>query len=96
MGFAGNNDPTYVIPTEIALKPESKGGSIAGKRGIEDMDFFIGDEARAHSNTYNLQSPVRQGQVDNWDLMEKFHQSCIFEYLRLEPEDHYFLLVNHP
>ena len=28
--------------------------------------------------------------------MEKFWQQCIFNYLRCDPEDHYFLLTESP
>lgn len=34
--------------------------------------------------------------MEDWDLMEKFLQQCIFKYLRAEPEDHYFLLTEPP
>ncbi|KAJ3050011.1 Arp2/3 complex subunit, actin nucleation center, partial [Rhizoclosmatium hyalinum] len=108
MGYAGNNDPQFIIPTVIATRDgpggtqtsgaggQSKQASsnIASKRGIEDMDFYIGDEAMANSLTYGVNYPVRHGQVENWDHMEKFHQACIYQYLRCEPEDHYFLLVS--
>lgn len=98
MGYAGNNDPQYIIPTAIATKEaaSNRTGNQAGgssKKGIEDLDYFIGDEALANSKTYSVSYPVRHAQVENWDLMEKFHQACIFEYLRCEPEDHCFLLV---
>jgi hypothetical protein len=49
---------------------------------------------QANSKSYQLSYPIRHGQVENWDLMEKFHQACIFKYLRCEPEDHTFLLVS--
>ena len=42
------------------------------------------------------QYPVRHGLVEDWDLMEKFLEHCIFKYLRAEPEDHYFLLTEPP
>ena len=35
-------------------------------------------------------------QVENWDTMERFWQQCIFNYLRCDPEDHYFLLTESP
>lgn len=35
-------------------------------------------------------------QVDNWDTMEKFWQHGIFNYLRCDPEEHYFLLTDSP
>ena len=43
-----------------------------------------------------LQYPVRHGLVEDWDLMERFLEQCIFKYLRAEPEDHYFLLTEPP
>lgn len=93
MGYAGNNDPAFILPTAIATKEQAQKGQQAAKRGIDDLDYFIGDEAMANSKTYSLNYPVRHGQVESWDLMEKFHQACIFQYLRCEPEDHAFLLV---
>lgn len=35
-------------------------------------------------------------QVENWDHMERFYQHCIFEHMRCDPEDHYFLLTEPP
>lgn len=43
-----------------------------------------------------FQYPVRHGLVEDWDLMERFLEQCIFKYLRAEPEDHYFLLTEPP
>ncbi|ORX89734.1 actin-related protein 3-like protein [Basidiobolus meristosporus CBS 931.73] len=98
MGFSGNTQPSYVIPTAIATRDNvsRKAGNIASKRGIEDLDFFIGDEAIANSKTYGVSYPIRHGQIDNWDYMERYWEQCIFKYLRCQPEDHYFLLTEPP
>lgn len=100
VGYAGNNIPQFVIPTVIttpnAAGSSSKSSNVASKRGIEDLDYFIGDEAISNSKSYGLSYPIRHGQVENWDLMEKFHQATIFQYLKCEPEDHYFLMVKNP
>jgi actin-related protein 3 len=98
MGYAGNTEPQFIVPTVIATKDErsSGTGTIKGKKGIEDLDFYIGDEALANSNTYNVTYPIRKGQIDDWDLMEKFWEQSIFKYLRCEPEDHYFFLTEPP
>ena len=76
----------------IPVKP----GNLASKRGIEDLDFFIGDEALANAKTpgYGVHYPIRHGMIDNWDHMERYWEQTIFKYLRAEPEDHYFLLVS--
>jgi actin-related protein 3 len=34
--------------------------------------------------------------VENWDTMEKFYQQCIFNYLRRDLENQYFLLNESP
>lgn len=119
MGYAGNSDPLFVIPTAIAVNStgsgastnkagtlggSSGGSSIGGSggitnssyRGIEDLDFTIGDEAISNSKTYTVKYPIRHGQVDDWDLMERYWEQCLFKYLKCEPEDHYFLLTEPP
>jgi len=97
MGYAGNVEPQYITPTVIATQ-EGKGTQKAAtqKKGVEDLDFFIGDEAVANNKTYDIFYPVRHGQVENWTHMEYFWEQCIFKYLRCEPEDHYFLLTEPP
>ena len=97
---------TSVFPTVIATKESaagtsatrgsaavSRGLNLASKRGIEDLDFHIGDEAVANSKTYSVHYPIRHGMIENWDHMERYWEQSIFKYLRAEPEDHYFLLV---
>ncbi|PIO62765.1 hypothetical protein TELCIR_15664, partial [Teladorsagia circumcincta] len=61
---------------------------------IDDLDFFIGDEALSPAAAnYSAKYPIRHGIVEDWDLMERFWEQCIFKYLRAEPEDHFFLLL---
>jgi len=98
LGYAGNKEPQYIIPSAIAVKETAKVGDDATRRltrGVEDLDFFIGDEAM-DAKGYAVKYPVRHGQVEDWDLMEKFMEQCIFKYLRAEPEDHHFLLTEPP
>ncbi|KNC47042.1 actin-like protein 3 [Thecamonas trahens ATCC 50062] len=101
MGFAGNVEPQFVVPTAIASNEETasnKGarGGPSTVKGLEDLDFHIGDEALAHQNTYQVYYPIRHGQIDNWDHMERFWEQCFFKYLRAEPEDHHVLLTEPP
>lgn len=96
MGYAGSAEPSFVIPTLIA-NPGEKGSVKKGlKEGLSDLDFYIGHEAQQRQDTYQLNYPVRQGIIDNWDNMERMWQRCIFKYLKCEPEDHYFLLTEPP
>ena len=96
-GNSGGGGSGAATRTFSSAGSSSQGTSnLASKRGIDDLDYFIGDEAMANAKTYGLNFPIRHGQVENWDLMEKFHQACLFQYLRCEPEDHHFLLTEPP
>ncbi|PWA78502.1 actin-like ATPase superfamily protein [Artemisia annua] len=112
MGFAGNVEPCFIAPTVVAVnesfitqpnRSSNKSSSswlAQHSAGVmADLDFFIGEEAISKSRTsgtYNLSYPIKHGQVENWDAMERFWQQCIFNYLRCDPEDHYFLLTESP
>lgn len=48
LGFAGNHEPQMIIPSAVAIKETAKVGEQSQRRlckGVEDLDFFIGDEA---------------------------------------------------
>ncbi|XP_010528072.2 PREDICTED: actin-related protein 3 isoform X2 [Tarenaya hassleriana] len=109
IGFAGNVEPCFILPTVVAVnesflnqsKSSSKSNWLAQHSAgvMADLDFFIGDEALTRSrssSTYNLHYPIEHGQVEDWDAMERYWQQCIFNYLRCDPEDHYFLLTESP
>ncbi|XP_014680660.1 PREDICTED: actin-related protein 3-like, partial [Priapulus caudatus] len=98
LGYAGNTEPQFIIPSSIAVKESAKIGDQASRRlgrGVDDLDFYIGDEA-LDATGYAVKYPIRHGIVEDWDLMERFWEQCIFKYLRAEPEDHYFLLTEPP
>eukprot|EP01083_Nonionella_stella_P052494 139260_1 len=95
MGYAGNSEPNYIIPSVISL-PVTKPG-MKGKDQCGDLDFFIGNEALvAKKQNYQIDYPIKHGIVENWDNMEKYWQRCIFQYLRADPEEHYVLLTEPP
>jgi len=103
MGFAGNIEPQFVIPTCVARaasKTSNQGmaSSHAQASGVAEMDFYIGDEAyaRKDSSRYLLSYPVVKGRIEHWDDMERFLQQAIFRNMRATPEDHNFLLTEPP
>lgn len=92
MGYAGNLDPSYMIPSTIATSLNKK----AGKYDNTDLDFFIGDEADAHRKSHKHSYIMNAGQVDDWEGIEKFWHKSIYSYLRCEPEEHRFILTEPP
>ncbi|KAK5620303.1 Actin- protein 3B [Crenichthys baileyi] len=98
IGYAGNTEPQFIMPSCIAIKESASVGEQAQRRlvrGVDDLDFYIGDEA-IDKPTYATKWPIRHGMVEDWDLMEKFMEQVIFKYLRAEPEDHTFLMTEPP
>lgn len=98
MGYASNVEPSYIVPSAIAngtggSSNDSTTISSRNRQGVDDLDFYIGDEAVSRSSTHQVNYPIRQGIIDNWDNMERIWQRCLFKYLRCEPEEHYMLLV---
>lgn len=95
MGFSGNIEPQYIIPTAIATREDDK--ALPGKKdGIDDLNYCIGDSALENSSTHSISYPIKHGLVDDWDSMERMWNRCLFEYLRCEPEEHYVLLTEPP
>lgn len=96
-GAAGSSTGRPAVANKPSYLTGGGGASshLSTKRGTEDLDFFIGDEALAAANGpgYGINYPIRHGQIENWDHMERFWSNSIFKYLRVEPEDHYFLLT---
>uniref|UniRef100_A0A673BLE0 Actin related protein 3B n=1 Tax=Sphaeramia orbicularis TaxID=375764 RepID=A0A673BLE0_9TELE len=98
VGYAGNTEPQFIMPSCVSIRESASVGDQSQRRvvkGVDDLDFFIGDEAVDKPN-YATKWPIRHGMVEDWDLMEKFMEQIIFKYLRAEPEDHSFLMVGPP
>jgi len=95
MGYAGNSEPNWIIPSVIACH-DANVNKTKGVSGVEDLDFHIGDQAMENSHIYQINYPVRKGQVENWGQMERMWAHCMFKYLRSDPEDHYFCLTEPP
>lgn len=95
MGYAGNEEPTYIIPSTYADAP-AKGSKTSGTEGtLDDLDFSIGYEAVNRPNAA-LKYPIQHGIVEDWDKMERMWQHCIYKYLRVEPQEHGFVLTEPP
>ena len=84
MGFSGNVEPQYIVPTAVAT--QECFGPKATHKELSDLDFYIGNEAASHASTHTVDHPIRHGLIENWDDMERLWQRCFFDYLRCEPE----------
>mmetsp|Transcript_24958 Transcript_24958/g.26051 ORF Transcript_24958/g.26051 Transcript_24958/m.26051 type:complete len:424 (+) Transcript_24958:70-1341(+) len=97
MGYAGNLEPDFVIPTAISELDKKSTLSTSNKN--DEFNYAIGYDAltlardsKAHTLTY----PMANGLINNWDLMEKYWNHSIYHYLKCDPESHYFVLTEPP
>jgi actin-related protein 3 len=93
MGYSGNMEPNFIVPTLMATIADGKTDS---SKDIEDLNFYIGDEVKKAGRDYNLCTPIEHGIVTSWDNMEKYWQRCIYDYLSADPEEHMMLLTEPP
>lgn len=94
MGFAGNVEPCFIVPTVVAVNESFLGQSRGQSKGnwaaqhsagvMADLDFFIGEEAVSRSQTssmYTLSYPIRHGQVHISLLGLYFSDLCVRQCL---------------
>mmetsp|Transcript_15630 Transcript_15630/g.31693 ORF Transcript_15630/g.31693 Transcript_15630/m.31693 type:complete len:422 (-) Transcript_15630:104-1369(-) len=96
MGYAGNYQPNFIVPTVISTIDEKMATTSGMSTRVADLDFYIGDEAMKKRAGYNIDYPIKHGTIRSWDNMEKFWQRCIFQYMRFDPEEHYVMLTEPP
>ena len=97
MGYAGNLDPDFVIPTAIADLDKKSTLSVSTKN--DEYDYFIGEQAINQAKTskkHKLTYPMQDGIIESWDLMEKYWHQSIYNYLKCDPQEHYFVLTEPP
>ena len=95
MGFSGNLDPDFVFPTAIAEINRKTDISMSSK--TEDYDFYIGNKAlevASSSNNHSMTYPMMNGMIEKWDHMEKYWHQSIYHYMKVDPQEHFFVLVN--
>lgn len=81
-GFAGEDAPRTVFPA-IVGRPRSDTAMIGGGCKKE----YIGDEAIKMMGVLDLSHPIKTGNVENWEDMEKVWHHCFYNELRIAPEE---------
>ena len=47
MGYASNVEPSFIIPSSIAVDQNENSNTIRSRPGgVDDLDFYIGNEVR--------------------------------------------------
>ena len=95
MGYAGNDEPTYIIPSLYGDSGTRGASGPISSDSMVDLEFAVGREAQARPNSI-LSHPIAHGIVEDWNKMERIWQHCIYKYLRVEPSEYGFVLTEPP
>uniref|UniRef100_A0A096M0R4 Actin related protein 3 n=1 Tax=Poecilia formosa TaxID=48698 RepID=A0A096M0R4_POEFO len=96
LGYAGNTEPQFIVPSCIAIKESAKVGDQAQRRmmkGVDDLDFYIGDEA-VDKPTYSTKVGGQRSEVRFEQNLRGFIQRLAANYFTLYPTGPVQLLLN--
>ena len=100
VGYAGNPIPSAVFPTAIAYRSNVGVEAVSQRKkrndglykSVEDLDYLVGENAFGHNN-YIPTCPIQHGIIQDWNSMEKIFDYSLYQELRCNPEEHYFLIT---
>ena len=60
---------------------------------IYHKDYFIGNQLKDQMNALNLEYPIKEGSIENWDEMEKIWQYIFCDELKVDPSEYNIVLT---
>ncbi|XP_036717280.1 actin-1-like [Balaenoptera musculus] len=91
VGFAGTEVPLAIFPTILGKLRHDK-----LLVGMEEEDWFIGNEVQKNRGKLNLKYPISRAAITNWDNMEKIWHYSFHQVLHVAPEQHSLTLTEPP
>jgi actin-related protein len=84
IGFAGEDSPRAYIPSVVGVLHSECSGGLASPNGKT-----MGQEYRFDVTNYKenmgIESPVQDGLVSNWDLLEQLWEHSLVQYCNKAP-----------
>ena len=93
-GFCYDDAPKHLVPMVLG-KPKSKSVLV----GMDQKDWFIGEEAIEKSSILNLEYPVEKGRIKDKDSIKHIEEMLMNLFtndLLIEHENHKFMFTEPP
>jgi len=90
-GLAGEDYPKSIFPSVVGTQKYPM-----CMIGMTQRSHYAGREAINKRGILHLESPIKHGQVMNWDEMENFLLYVYYRELRVPPEDFNTLITDAP
>ena len=95
-GFCKSGFSTEETPSSIISCLVGRPKYASGRVGFDKKKFFIGSEAAAISGVLNINNPISEGVVNNWDDIEKMLGFIFSSELKVDPSEYNVLLTETP
>lgn len=90
-GFSGEDGPRSVI-SSIVGKPKMPGIIV----GMEQKEYYVGEEALSKLDIMNFHSPVVKGEITDWNKFETMLHYLFYSELKVVPEEISILITESP
>lgn len=90
-GFASDDAPRNLIPM-ILGKAKSKGALV----GMDQKEWYIGQEAIAKKQFLNLEYPVKAGRIQDIGQMEQIFTHLMNDVMQCTLEEHRVIVTEPP
>jgi len=94
VGWAGTNFPESVFPSMVG-RPQLR-AEMEALESTELKDVMCGDEADAVRFALDINYPVENGIVKNWENMVHLWNYTFYDKLHINPKDHKIMLTEAP
>lgn len=90
-GLSGEKIPKIVIPACVGYPKYA-----SGRVGIDKKNYFVGSDAEAIKGVLNINNPIENGVVNNWDDIEIIWKYIFTNELKVEPVEYNVMLTETP
>jgi len=87
-GFSGHDSPLSVFHSVVCGRQLTPSPAVMAVNNRH----YAGDEARSSAGMFELEYPIKNGIVQNWDYMERIYKQIFVNDLRVESKDRPILL----